>query len=95
VRDMPGNKSVDCIDIGAGRAGLAMSAGLRTRGISHVVLERVRMAERWRSRRPAQMLSAATNRSGQVNRARLRCSTKPGPVLPPPRWEHRPRSAIG
>jgi putative flavoprotein involved in K+ transport len=42
---------VDSIVIGAGQAGLAMSASLRMRGIGHVVLERGRVAERWRSER--------------------------------------------
>jgi putative flavoprotein involved in K+ transport len=45
---------VDCHDvvvIGAGQAGLAMSAVLSDRGREHVVLERSRVAERWRSER--------------------------------------------
>ncbi len=37
--------------VGAGQAGLAMSASLSRRGIDHVVLERGRIAERWRSER--------------------------------------------
>lgn len=37
--------------IGAGQAGLAMSRCLATYGIEHVVLERGRVAERWRSER--------------------------------------------
>jgi putative flavoprotein involved in K+ transport len=37
--------------IGAGQAGLAMSHCLSARGIEHVVLERGRVAERWRSER--------------------------------------------
>ena len=37
--------------IGAGHAGLAMSHCLGRRGIEHVVLERGRVAERWRSER--------------------------------------------
>ena len=37
--------------VGAGQAGLAMSASLSARGIDHVVLERGRIAERWRSER--------------------------------------------
>ena len=41
----------DSIVIGAGQAGLAMSACLRMRGIRHVVLERGRVAERWRGER--------------------------------------------
>jgi len=42
---------VGSIVIGAGQAGLAMSACLRMRGIDHVVLERGRIGERWRSER--------------------------------------------
>jgi putative flavoprotein involved in K+ transport len=41
----------DTIVIGGGQAGLAMSAVLRDRGREHVVLERQRVAERWRSER--------------------------------------------
>jgi putative flavoprotein involved in K+ transport len=41
----------DVLIIGAGQAGLAMSACLAARGIEHVVLERGRVAERWRSER--------------------------------------------
>jgi putative flavoprotein involved in K+ transport len=37
--------------VGGGQAGLAMSSCLSRRGISHVVLERGRIAERWRSER--------------------------------------------
>jgi putative flavoprotein involved in K+ transport len=42
---------VDCVVIGAGQAGLAMSRCLTDRGVSHVVLERGRIGERWRSER--------------------------------------------
>ena len=41
----------DCVVIGAGQAGLAMSRCLTERGVDHVVLERGRVAERWRSER--------------------------------------------
>lgn len=41
----------DAVIIGAGQAGLAMSHCLSARGIEHVVLERGRVAERWRSER--------------------------------------------
>jgi len=41
----------DVIVIGAGQAGLAMSRHLTDRGIDHAVLERGRVAERWRSER--------------------------------------------
>ena len=37
--------------IGAGHAGLAMSRSLTDRGVEHVVLERSRLGERWRSAR--------------------------------------------
>ena len=42
---------VDCVVIGAGQAGLAMSRCLTDEGVDHVVLERGRVAERWRSER--------------------------------------------
>jgi putative flavoprotein involved in K+ transport len=42
---------IECVVIGAGQAGLAMSRCLTDRGIDHVVLERGRVAERWRSER--------------------------------------------
>jgi putative flavoprotein involved in K+ transport len=41
----------DCIVIGAGQAGLAVSHCLRAQGVRHVVLERRRIGERWRSER--------------------------------------------
>ena len=42
---------VEAVVIGAGQAGLAMSHHLALRGIEHLVLERGRVAERWRSER--------------------------------------------
>ena len=44
-------ETVDTLVIGGGQAGLAMSAHLNTQGISHLVVERHRVAERWRSER--------------------------------------------
>ena len=44
-------RRTDVVVIGAGQAGLAMSRCLADRGIDHVVLERGRVAERWRSER--------------------------------------------
>ena len=41
-------QQTDVVIIGAGQAGLAMSACLTARGIDHVVLERGRVAQRWR-----------------------------------------------
>ncbi len=44
-------KRTDTIIIGGGQAGLAMSRCLADEGIEHVVLERGRIAERWRTER--------------------------------------------
>ncbi len=44
-------KRTDVIIIGGGQAGLAMSRCLADRGIDHVIIERGRVAERWRSER--------------------------------------------
>ena len=44
-------KRTDTIIVGGGQAGLAMSRCLSEEGIDHVVLERGRVAERWRTER--------------------------------------------
>jgi putative flavoprotein involved in K+ transport len=44
-------EKVETLIVGGGQAGLAMSEQLSKRGLSHVVLERHRVAERWRSER--------------------------------------------
>lgn len=44
-------KRTDVVIIGGGQAGLAMSRCLSERGIDHVILERGRVAERWRTER--------------------------------------------
>ena len=44
-------EQIDAVVVGAGQAGIAMSEHLTARGIAHVVLERSRIAERWRSER--------------------------------------------
>ena len=44
-------KHTEVIVIGGGQAGLAMSRSLGARGVDHVVLERGRVGERWRSER--------------------------------------------
>jgi len=44
-------ESIDTLVIGAGQAGLAMSEHLGNQGIAHLVLERSRIAERWRTER--------------------------------------------
>ena len=47
---MPVEK-VETLIIGGGQAGIAMSEQLSKRGVSHLVIERNRIAERWRSER--------------------------------------------
>ena len=44
-------EKVDTLVVGAGQAGIAMSEHLSNNGIDHLVLERSRIAERWRSER--------------------------------------------
>jgi len=45
------NVSIDTLVIGAGQAGVAMSEHLGKSGVPHIVLERDRIAERWRTGR--------------------------------------------
>src|SRR5215216_1084860 len=42
---------IDCVVVGAGPAGLAASAALTARRVEHLVLERGRAGESWRSQR--------------------------------------------
>lgn len=44
-------KNIDTVIVGAGQAGLAVSYHLSQRGREHLVLERARVAERWRTQR--------------------------------------------
>ncbi len=55
---------IDCAIVGAGPAGLAASAALRDRRIEHLVLERGRVGERWRSQ---QWDSLRLNNPGWMN----------------------------
>lgn len=41
----------DVVVVGGGQAGLVASHGLTERGVDHVVLERARVGERWRTER--------------------------------------------
>ena len=45
------SQEVEVLVVGAGQAGVAMSARLSDGGVPHIVLERHRIAERWRSER--------------------------------------------
>ena len=44
-------ESIDTLVVGGGQAGLAMSEHLSHCGLSHLILERDRIAERWRTER--------------------------------------------
>jgi putative flavoprotein involved in K+ transport len=44
-------ETIDALVVGGGQAGLAMSEHLSSCGVPHVILERHRIAERWRSER--------------------------------------------
>lgn len=44
-------REIEVLVVGAGQAGIAMSEHLRARGIEHLVLERDRIAEKWRTGR--------------------------------------------
>ncbi|CAB4046744.1 flavin-containing monooxygenase [Paraburkholderia phenoliruptrix] len=46
-----GTTSIDTLVVGAGQAGVAMSEHLSRHGVPHLVLERARIAERWRTGR--------------------------------------------
>jgi putative flavoprotein involved in K+ transport len=43
------NQEIEVLVVGAGQAGIAMSEHLSSHGVAHLVLERDRIAERWRS----------------------------------------------
>jgi putative flavoprotein involved in K+ transport len=45
------NETIDTLVVGAGQAGVAMSEHLRNSDVPHLILERSRIAERWRSGR--------------------------------------------
>ena len=48
---MPSNERVESVVVGAGQAGLSASYHLTSRGLEHVVLERGKVGETWRSQR--------------------------------------------
>ncbi|MFT5739944.1 MAG: putative flavoprotein involved in K+ transport, partial [Gammaproteobacteria bacterium] len=45
------SESIDTLVVGAGQAGVAMSEHLSNAGVPHLVLERNRIAEQWRTGR--------------------------------------------
>lgn len=47
----PEPEVTDVLVVGAGQAGVAMSEHLSAQGVAHIVVERYRIAERWRSER--------------------------------------------
>jgi putative flavoprotein involved in K+ transport len=54
-------RTTDVIIVGGGQAGLAMSRSLALRSVDHVVLERGRIGERWRSERWRSLNLLTTN----------------------------------
>jgi len=56
----------DTVIVGGGQAGLAMSRCLGQRGLDHVVLERGRIAERWRSERWDSLRLLTPNRQSRL-----------------------------
>ncbi|MDT5313535.1 MAG: putative flavoprotein involved in transport [Mycobacterium sp.] len=49
VEDRVSDQEIEVLVVGAGQAGIAMSEHLSSHGVTHVVVERDRIAERWRS----------------------------------------------
>ena len=54
-------RHIDTVVIGGGQAGLAMSYCLTQRGFEHIVLERNRLVESWRSKRWDSLTLVAPN----------------------------------
>jgi hypothetical protein len=80
--DMPDEK-IETLVIGGGQAGLVMSHQLKERGLSHLVLERQRIAERWRSERlgrteipVSQLVGAAAGLSVSAQRSGCLCGQR-------------------
>ena len=44
-------EKIDTLVVGGGQAGLAMSEHLSSNGVDHIILEKSRIAERWRTSR--------------------------------------------
>lgn len=51
LEELMTKREVEVLIVGGGQAGIAMSEHLKTKGIEHLVVERDRIAERWRSGR--------------------------------------------
>ena len=56
-------ETVETLIIGGGQAGLAMSEHLGQRGLSHLVVDRSRIADRWRSERWDSLVANGTTAS--------------------------------
>ena len=63
-------ETVETVIVGGGQAGLAMSYYLGQRGLEHVILERRRIAERWRSERWELALLSGTELECAASRLR-------------------------
>ena len=59
-------EDVEVVIVGGGQAGIAVSEHLGTAGVAHVILERGRIAEKWRSGRWDSLVA-----NGQIGRAHV------------------------
>jgi putative flavoprotein involved in K+ transport len=90
---------IDTVIVGGGQTGLAMSYHLRQRGREHVILERRRVAERWRTERWIRCDSSC--RTGGLSCREVICGSRPGGICPSfgrfalrPRLRDRDRSPV-
>ena len=67
----------DTVIIGGGQAGLAMSYHLSQRGREHIILERRRIAERWRTERWSQRCWNFSAPTSLKNNGDDFCSVRP------------------
>ena len=84
-------ETVDTLIVGAGQAGLAMSEHLSRRGVPHLVLERHRIAERWRSERWDSLVANGPAWHDRFPDAEF--ADAPTPTRSPPRTRSRTTSS--
>ena len=85
-------EAIDTVIVGAGHAGLALSGCLTQRGISHTVLERGKVGQRWRTERWDSLIFQFPNWSLQLpGHAYSYCVTPPAVDGTVVRWSARSR----
>ena len=77
-------EKINTVVVGAGQAGIAMSEHLAAMGVPHTVLERKRIAERWRSERWDSLVA-----NGPAWRSR---ASRPKPFRPRNAWPSTSRT---